>query len=117
MQSKTTSIHCYRAGDRRIERAVCAAFEVLETRRLLANSIYAFPGADGHMLYQPQPLGDHIQDYSTAGYKGGTVPIPDVPVKVTISPVAGDDTANIQNAINHRGAAAGQQRLPRRGLP
>jgi autotransporter-associated beta strand protein len=72
----------------------------LESRRLLANSIWAFPGADGHMLYQPQPLGDHIQDYGMVGYMGGTVPIPNVPVKATISPVAGDNTANIQNAIN-----------------
>src|SRR6478752_3184284 len=74
--------------------------QALESRRLFANSIYAFPGADGHMLYQPQPLGDHIQDYSTAGYMGGTVPIPDVPIKATVSPIAGDDAANIQNAIN-----------------
>jgi len=77
-----------------------ALLEAIEPRLLFANSIYAFPGADGHMLYQPQPLGDHIQDYSTAGYMGGTVPIPDVPIKATVSPIAGDDAANIQNAIN-----------------
>src|SRR4051794_757580 len=83
-----------------LSRAVSMALEAMESRRYFANSIYAFPGADGHMLYQPQPLGDHIQDYSTAGYKGGTVPIPDVPVKATVSPVAGDDAATIQAAIN-----------------
>src|SRR5262249_3885447 len=33
------------------------------------------------------------------GYMGGTVPIPDVPVKVTISPVAGDNEASIEAAI------------------
>src|SRR4051812_23686674 len=81
-------------------RAIAPVLEAIEPRRYFANSIYAFPGADGHMLYQPQPLGDHIQDYSTAGYKGGTVPIPDVPVKVTVNPVAGDDAATIQAAIN-----------------
>src|SRR5437667_87048 len=73
--------------------------EALESRRLLAQSIYAFPGADGHMLYLPQPLGDHIEDYSNVGYMGGTVPIPDVAVKATVSPVAGDDEANIEAAI------------------
>src|SRR5947207_11748274 len=77
-----------------------AIVEAIEPRRLFANSIYAFPGGDGHMLYQPQPLGDHIQDYSTAGYMGGTVPIPDVPIKATVSPVAGDDASTIQAAIN-----------------
>src|SRR4051812_35520870 len=86
--------------EQQLKRAIAPVLEAMESRRYFANSIYAFPGADGHMLYQPQPLGDHIQDYSTAGYKGGTVPIPDVPVKVTISPVAGDDTTSIQNAIN-----------------
>src|SRR3954468_4176892 len=77
-----------------------AVVEALEIRQLLAQSIWAYPGADGHLLYKAQPLGDHIEDYSTAGYKGGTLPIPDVPVKATVSPVAGDDTATIQGAIN-----------------
>src|SRR5436190_23862098 len=86
--------------EREPRRAIAPVLEPIEPRRYFANSIYAFPGADGHMLYQPQPLGDHIQDYSTAGYKGGTVPIPDVPVKVTVNPVAGDDASTIQAAIN-----------------
>src|SRR3954466_10177833 len=79
--------------------ATVAKLESLERRQLLAQSIYAFPGADGHLLYQPQPLGDHIEDYSNVGYMGGTVPLPDVPIKVTISPVASDDEANIEAAI------------------
>src|SRR5437870_13587264 len=74
--------------------------EPLELRRLLATSVWAYTGADGHMLYRPQPLGDKIEEYSNAGYMGGTVTIPDVPVKATVSPIAGDDTANIQAAIN-----------------
>jgi len=77
-----------------------AVVEALEIRQLLAQSIWAYPGADGHLLYKTQPLGDRIEDYSTAGYKGGTLPIPDVPVKATVSPVAGDDTSTIQAAIN-----------------
>lgn len=74
--------------------------ESLEVRRLFVNSVWAFPGADGHMLYEPRALGDHIQDYSTAGYMGGTAVIPNVAVKATVSPVAGDNTTNIQDAIN-----------------
>src|SRR3954469_17433969 len=86
--------------EQQLKRAIAPVLEAIESRRYFANSIYAFPGADGHMLYQPQPLGDHIQDYSTAGYKAGIVSIPDVPVKVTVNPVAGDDAATIQAAIN-----------------
>src|SRR4051812_27197472 len=71
-----------------------AVVESLEVRRLFVNSAWAFPGADGHLLYQPQPLGDHIEDFGMVGYQGGSVPIPGVAVKVTISPVAGDNTAN-----------------------
>src|SRR5436190_17473473 len=83
-----------------------AALETLEQRQLLANSIYAFPGADGHMLYKPQPLGDHIEDYSTVGYRGGTAPIPDVAVpadpRATVAaPSGGDDTPIIQAAIDY----------------
>jgi autotransporter-associated beta strand protein len=77
-----------------------AVVEALEIRQLLAQSIWAYPGGDGHLLYKTQPLGDHVEDYSTAGYKGGTLPIPDVPVRATVSPVAGDDTSAIQAAIN-----------------
>src|SRR4051812_1937251 len=77
-----------------------AALEALESRQLLAASVWGYSGADGRMLYQPQPLGDHIEDYSTAGYMGGTVPIPDVPIKQTVNPVAGDNASSIQAAIN-----------------
>ena len=63
-------------------------------------STWAFPGASGRILRQPDALGNRVLDYSGVGYKGGTVPIPNVPVKVTISPVAGDNGASIQAAIN-----------------
>jgi hypothetical protein len=77
-----------------------AVVEALETRRLLAQSIWAYPGADGKLLYKPLPLGDKIQDFTNVGYMGGLAPIPDVPVRQTVAPVAGDDTASIQAAIN-----------------
>jgi len=63
-------------------------------------SAWAFPGASGRLLAQPDALGNRILDYSQVGYRNGLTPIPDVPVKVTISPVPGNDGANIQNAIN-----------------
>jgi len=41
-----------------------------------------------------------IPDFSFCGYKGGGVAIPFVGVKRTISPVPGDNTQNIQSAID-----------------
>lgn len=63
-------------------------------------SRWTFPGPSGRMLAQPDPLGNRIPDYTGVGYQNGTTPIPDVPVKITISPIAGDDGATIQAAIN-----------------
>src|SRR5262249_61378568 len=41
-----------------------------------------------------------IPDFSFCGYKGGGVAIPFIDVKRTISPVSGDNTQNIQSAID-----------------
>lgn len=58
----------------------------------------------GKLVYIPDASGNRIPDFSHAGYKGGGVPVPAVPDMVTISPVAGDNTSNIQNAVNQVGA-------------
>ena len=52
------------------------------------------------LVYTTDSLGNRIPDYSYAGFGGGGVAIPTLPIKQIISPVAGDNTANIQNAIN-----------------
>ncbi len=41
-----------------------------------------------------------IPDFSYAGYKRSEAPIPDIPVVKTIFPVPGDNTQNIQNALD-----------------
>lgn len=64
-------------------------------------SAWAYPGSSGRILQQPDALGNRVLDYSGVGYKGGTVPIPEVTVKTNVAPGAGDDTARIQGAINH----------------
>ena len=58
------------------------------------------PGADGKLVYVPDEHGNTILDCSHAGYGGGGVPIPTVPVKATIWPVSGDNTAHVQGAID-----------------
>jgi hypothetical protein len=59
-----------------------------------------YPGTDGRLVYVPDEDGNTIHDASHAGYGGGGVPIPTVPVKATIWPVAGDNTAHVQAAID-----------------
>ena len=65
-----------------------------------AKSEWVRPGFLGHLTYKTLPAGDRIMDFSYAGYMGGGVCLPTVPVKKWISPSGGDDTAVIQNAIN-----------------
>jgi len=72
-------------------------------------NIYAWDSAivyyaAGKLTYVSDAEGNRIPDFSYAGYKGGCEPLPNVPVKLTITPVTGDNTANIQNAINTVGA-------------
>jgi hypothetical protein len=57
--------------------------------------------ADGKLVYKPlNEKGDRIMDFSHAGYRGGGVAIPTVPVAVTIGPSGADDTAAIQAALD-----------------
>ena len=59
-----------------------------------------YPGADGKLVYIPDEQGNTIHDASHAGYGGGGVAIPAVAVKETLWPVAGDNTAHLQAAID-----------------
>ncbi|MBN1361547.1 MAG: DUF4982 domain-containing protein [Sedimentisphaerales bacterium] len=65
-----------------------------------ATSEWVYRGADGKLVYKSTQAGDRIMDFSHAGYMGGGVALPDVPVRVTVQPVKGDNTANIQEAID-----------------
>ena len=56
--------------------------------------------ASGKLVYHAGPRGDRIPDFSYAGYMGGGVPLPAVPVMRRVKPSGGDDTAAIQSAID-----------------
>ncbi|NLR93509.1 T9SS type A sorting domain-containing protein [Flammeovirga agarivorans] len=59
---------------------------------------------DGNLTYFVDPTsGIKLPDFSSAGYKSGNEEIPDVPVKLTIDPIDGDNTAHIQAAIDQVG--------------
>jgi hypothetical protein len=57
-------------------------------------------GTSGKLEYAADKEGNRIPDFSYAGYKNGSVPIPTIAVVDSVSPVAGDNTTNIQTAIN-----------------
>ncbi|MEZ0472185.1 DUF7594 domain-containing protein [Luteimonas salinilitoris] len=57
----------------------------------------------GKLVYRSDQEGNRIPDFSYAGYHNGERPLPNVPVKRNIRPVPGDNTQNIQSAINDVG--------------
>ncbi len=65
------------------------------------TSAWVHPGQDGKLVYQKTPAGDRIMDFSSAGYMGGGVRLPEVPVKRTVQPLPNEDsTAAIQAALD-----------------
>src|SRR6187455_2115566 len=78
---------------------------VLAQRRATAQDLdptasKIYPGPAGRLVYVPDEQGNTIHDASHAGYRGGGVAIPTIPVRETIWPVVGDNSAHIQAAID-----------------
>ena len=57
-------------------------------------------GTNGRLVYTADTKGNVVPDYSAVGYRNSEAPIPTIGVVVTVNPVAGDNLANVQNAIN-----------------
>lgn len=73
----------------------------------VTNSIIAqfepsilFYNNSNQLVYVSDEDGNHIPDYSYAGYKNGEEELPNVSVVKEISPINGDNTAHIQAAID-----------------
>jgi hypothetical protein len=64
------------------------------------TSTWVSQGSDGKLVYRMLPGGDRIMDFSHAGYGGGGIPLPVPPVRQTVRPSGGDDTAAIQAALD-----------------
>jgi hypothetical protein len=62
---------------------------------------YVHVGPDGGLVYETTARGDRMPDYSYAAFMGGGVEPPVVPALVVVSPIDGDDTVEIQRAIDH----------------
>jgi hypothetical protein len=65
------------------------------------QSQWVHPGSNGKLAYKTTANGDRIIDFSHAGYMGGGVALPNVPVKKIVKPSGtADDLQQIQAAIN-----------------
>jgi len=87
---------------------ICAVFFVFyffyfgNRINLYAQSKWVSVASDGTLIYKTTPKGDRIMDFSSAGYMGGGVAFPNVPVKKNVHPPANnaDATDIIQAAID-----------------
>ena len=64
------------------------------------NSEIVYRNASGQMTYVSDSLGNHVPNWSNAGYHNGDLALPFLPNVDTISPVTGDNRAHIQAAID-----------------
>ena len=81
------------------------------TQAQTTPSVWVYYDSNHHLQYQPDTLGNHILDFSFAGYEGG-VALPNLPVRVTVTPSGADDTANIQNAIKRHVLLGASEPIP-----
>jgi hypothetical protein len=66
-----------------------------------STSAWVRPGENGRLAYRADERGNTIPDFSRAGYGGGGIRLPELPVVVTLTPNAqGDDGARIQAALD-----------------
>jgi hypothetical protein len=76
-------------------------FTVMDPAEVPAGqSVLAYIGARGALEYVPDYKGNRIIDFSSSGYGGGGVRLPDVQARVAVEPGDGDDSARIQAAID-----------------
>jgi hypothetical protein len=75
-------------------------------------SQWARPNAQGKLAYATTSTGDHIADFSYAGYRGGGVALPNAPVAETLAPSGADDTAALQAALDRVAALAAKSNSP-----
>ncbi len=71
-----------------------------------AKSRWVYMGDDRRLHYGTDARGNRIMDFSYAGYGGAGVALPNVPPARTIRPAPGDNTSQIQTAIDQVSALA-----------
>ena len=80
-------------------------------RATAATTDWVRVGPDGRLAYMADARGNTIPDFSRAGYRGGGVALPDMPVVIKLAPQpSGDDGARIQAALDDVGGRAADAR-------
>ena len=79
--------------------ALVSAIGIASASAETGKSQWVFFGPDHRLHYGTDERGNRIMDFSHAGYGGGGVRIPDVPVAQTLDPQPEDNTEPIQAAI------------------
>ena len=79
---------------------ICFLIFVSNSIQAQFESSILFHNSSNQLVYVSDTDGNHIPDYSYVGYKNGDEALPNVAVVKQISPVAGDNTAHIQAAID-----------------
>jgi len=85
---------------------ICFLIFVSNSIQAQFESSILFHNSSNQLVYVSDTDGNHIPDYSYVGYKNGDEALPNVAVVKQISPVAGDNTAHIQAAIDEVEALA-----------
>lgn len=80
--------------------AICINSFLLNGQDIPPTTSLVYPGINGNLIYVADSMGNKIPDFSNAGYKGGGIPIPYVPIKETVWPAPGDNADIIQSAID-----------------
>lgn len=73
---------------------------IISAQDMLPTTSMVYPGTNGNLVYAADSMGNTIPDFSHAGYMGGGVRLPFVAIKETVWPIAEDNSANIQAAID-----------------
>jgi len=76
------------------------AFFPLAALAVQRSPVVQVKNGAGELDYIADSFGNRVLDFSTAGYAGGGVPLPNVPARVVVEPVEGDDGVRIQVAID-----------------
>ena len=70
----------------RAMRGTAALSLLLAAGGLTAQSRWVHMGANGRLVYARTPQGDHMIDFSYAGYRGGGLALPVVKAERTVAP-------------------------------
>jgi hypothetical protein len=78
----------------------CVSIHSSNAQDMAPSTSLVYPAIDGKLVYVADSLGNKIPDFSNAGYKGGGVSIPHVPIKAIVWPFPGDNSEHLQKVID-----------------